>query len=650
MNVSLFQTPGGPRFLNFMLEFSQFVLLDRIHKMKRNLGDSCPVLAKPSDSGGAAVFRTMIRANIENVAKSEKDLEEFKTEAKEFVDQSTERCRELRSEISRVDTCYKEALSEAQEQRKKRNNPDVLETNDDLEKECDVLKADTESLKNQANSYMLKNRESLASMDSILGTSSGNILDMSNVSVHGDTVVGVLEKLTGPVSDLKIPEQSFYPCRETESSQSKIAMHCQVMAERQMQLRTNILPNLKENIAELREKANFGLPQSERAATVAAGVTSRFTLTTNKAPGIRKLSLLPRRRSDEPDSLKPSSEFKEDLDNNSLRMETEPTSSSSAADRIESEFQFEFQLPTEKDSLESRPSLDEQQGRRRLNSSILSSQQQHQRLSSIHNDNTGYREPPSVIFPPHNQQQQQHLSNMSTSSNPHLSRSSMGNNSKLSVFSPILSSSRMDSPGQQAPSFPSFSPPSGPNLEPISESPAPTTLPKKNLAEILPDLGDESNLGNSLDLYQSHHHERLGLGDDSFSSKPQLETTTKFRLDPTFLGDHSLTETTEPKKAVAENSNAVVFLETGCTDWMRKTNAPGNNVFKLSPSLLDRLEKDTAAARGGEGKENNHDQKVSNRLDDLINTLALNNSELGAGNDSLLLSTENTPLDLDINY
>ena len=179
VNVSLFLTPGGSRFLNFMLEFSQFILLEQITSLKRkqDTADLRPILTKPSDfhPTGVAVFKAMIQANVQEIAKHEQDLDKAKVEAKAFVEESSDRCRQLRAEIAKIDAKYEIALAKARsEQRDRNNNPeDNLEDNDDLEKECAELKSATEFLRKEANGYMVQNQASLSSMDSILGSASG---------------------------------------------------------------------------------------------------------------------------------------------------------------------------------------------------------------------------------------------------------------------------------------------------------------------------------------------------------------------------------------------------------------------------------------------------------------------------------------------
>ena len=411
------------------------------------------------------------------------------------------------------------------------------------------------------------------------------------------------------------------------------------MEERQTQLKMNLLPNLRKNILELKQAAEKNRQHFEREEeTVISNSSSRklanFKLSRD-FPASRKLSLMSRSRGSS-QTLEVEKEpvaIQEDLANNSLQMESAPPSS--AADfSIHSQKlslnEYQFELPAGKPtklSMEPRSSLPMFQG------ASASSKMNSSTMSQLSNT---YREPPSVIFPPHIANN--NISSISTSSNPpHTSsRNSMGNNSKLSVFSPILSSSRMDSPGHSNPSFPS-SPPVGAaasNLEPISESPTTTYYskdpPKRNLAtEILPTIGSES-----LDLYRSD-------GEDSFS-KPCLEVT-KFRLDPTLLGGDSPKFTVGFSKTVHGASAATAGSEM--TKRLTETTISEQNIFKLSPTILDRLEKDEQPK---EGKEN-ADQKVSNRLDDLINTLALNTSDIG-GDNSLLLPMEESHLDLDIDY
>lgn len=278
VNVSIFQTPGGnKKFVNFVQEFSRFVVLSQIKKLRDS--DDLPLLDGPSCGGMSsdqaalceAAYRSRAAANVATRSAVETAVEAAVREASEFVEENATEYRKLKAQSEELERSQSEALEAG--------GYSSLEV---LRSEAERLKAAVEEIEGDLRPHIESMASNLNAISSVISASAGDceqsvylapMRPSSSTSSAGDVVDQLVKESVAALSRAKMTPVDL-PVTNIAESGDKIAKHFKAMSERRALLKEESIPELRKQIRELSgqrvnhevETKCIGLPECGRSA------------------------------------------------------------------------------------------------------------------------------------------------------------------------------------------------------------------------------------------------------------------------------------------------------------------------------------------------------------------------------------------------
>jgi len=190
ITASLFQSPGGRKFINFISHFVRFVTKEIIRRSESQVW-------QPKDLKIEPVKNLMKGCMIENSQVTKNEFEEFRG----FAGKSQNLSSSLSLHFRQIKSDYKEAKSENEQLCKEISNIESLRRN------CEKLKCENQDLKLEFQAEKQDLQNSLNQIGKIGGQNAEKfILDLS--AYNDPSLKSVLEKLLGSTLDLKLSHQA----------------------------------------------------------------------------------------------------------------------------------------------------------------------------------------------------------------------------------------------------------------------------------------------------------------------------------------------------------------------------------------------------------------------------------------------------------
>lgn len=234
VNVSLLQTPGGPKFINFMQEFSLFVLKTQILRLKAKFGDHSPILKCSSTSQN--LIQLKIAYNVRTISTINDDLQNYEATLQKDVNQCVEEYRALRSEIQELES-------------------KIAEFDDpELEQKCQTFLEKSNELTTQTDSYMNQIKSDLKVVQDIIdeGDDGALKLDLTQIAREGDDLPDVFDKIWALAEDQKRRIQPIkFDLEPVQSQNERFYQEGQMLQGRKNQLENELLPKVKDQIRAL---------------------------------------------------------------------------------------------------------------------------------------------------------------------------------------------------------------------------------------------------------------------------------------------------------------------------------------------------------------------------------------------------------------
>ena len=190
ITASLFQSPGGRKFINFISHFVRFVTKEIIRRSESQVW-------QPKDLKIEPVKNLMKGCMIENSQVTKNEFEEFRG----FAGKSQNLSSSLSLHFRQIKSDFKEAKSENEQLCKKISNIESLRRN------CEKLKCENQDLKLEFQAEKQDLQNSLNQIGKIGGQNAEKfILDLS--AYNDPSLKSVLEKLLNSTLDLKLSHQA----------------------------------------------------------------------------------------------------------------------------------------------------------------------------------------------------------------------------------------------------------------------------------------------------------------------------------------------------------------------------------------------------------------------------------------------------------
>ena len=190
ITASLFQSPGGRKFINFISHFVRFVTKEIIRRSESQVW-------QPKDLKIEPVKNLMKGCMIENSQVTKNEFEEFRG----FAGKSQDLSSSLSLHFRQIKSDFKEAKSENEQLCKKISNIESLRRN------CEKLKCENQDLKLEFQAEKQDLQNSLNQIGKIGGQNAEKfILDLS--AYNDPSLKSVLEKLLNSTLDLKLSHQA----------------------------------------------------------------------------------------------------------------------------------------------------------------------------------------------------------------------------------------------------------------------------------------------------------------------------------------------------------------------------------------------------------------------------------------------------------
>ena len=242
ITASLFQSPGGRKFIHFISHFVRFVTKEIIRRSESQVWE-------PKDLKVEPVKNLLKGFLIQNSQQTKNEFQDFRIFA--------EKSQNLSSTLSQNFRQMKSDLKEA-----KSKNVKLTENIQKIEKlrtNCEKLKSENQTLKSDFTIEMEDLQYLLTQIEKIGGQKAEKFV--LNLSAYNDpSLKSVLEKLLNSTQDLKLSEQKLsFPNTEIETNFHK--------AEKQRIKLANLQTKLAQDLNDLKVK-NVEYEQSQDSAEV----------------------------------------------------------------------------------------------------------------------------------------------------------------------------------------------------------------------------------------------------------------------------------------------------------------------------------------------------------------------------------------------
>ncbi|TRY80495.1 hypothetical protein TCAL_08849 [Tigriopus californicus] len=231
VNVSLLQTPGGPKFINFMHQFSQFVLKTEILRVKAKLEDSSPLLKCSSTSQG--LIRRRIADNIKSISAIDADLRSYEASLQRDMTHCVDEYRTLKARTRELESQIGQFHD------------------DELEQKCQDFLEKSNELTAQTDSYMTRIQSDLKVVQDIIvkGNNARLKLDLGQVARKGDGIPEVFDRIFAAAEHSKHQIQPMSFDLETiQVRNHQIHQERRMFQGRKSQLEHELLPKIKDQI------------------------------------------------------------------------------------------------------------------------------------------------------------------------------------------------------------------------------------------------------------------------------------------------------------------------------------------------------------------------------------------------------------------
>ena len=283
---SLFQSPGGRKFINFITSFVRYVAKE---VLRQNSNDE-EILWEPSDlsfeSSKSAIKGLIIQ-----------DAENIKSEYDNFLP-FAEKCQTLSGILAPNFRNYKANLSEVQEITKTRSaeceklinepkNKNPLET---LKAKCEALKSESLELEENFQNEAGELKFWLKKIQSIKGETLK--LDVTHYGFeHDSSLKNIFEKLLNSAQDLKLdrePKQFNFPMEEissvfekAEKQRLKLTLMIETLSQNEVENKESI-KDLQQKVSEINWKETFALKELQVLMPPTPGIKIKTTSTLPK--------------------------------------------------------------------------------------------------------------------------------------------------------------------------------------------------------------------------------------------------------------------------------------------------------------------------------------------------------------------------------
>lgn len=248
INASLFQNPGGRKFLNFVTCLVRHATIQKLQ------GANIVVPKNLIDSNHLDVFKELFKENVGETHKQFKHLDETSDEVDKLVAQLAGDYRRLKSKLPKVEEAIQDEIEGG--------GSDVLKARDSLHDKCQDL---LESGQAKRKEFMQLFSDISKDLDTIEATSNGKqaTLDVNDLpldNLDGSAKLSsILEKLIAASLDIKFGSgQSVqFPLASLESASGQVARHRDKFLGQEHKLAHDEVPGTVKNVARLEDNLSL---------------------------------------------------------------------------------------------------------------------------------------------------------------------------------------------------------------------------------------------------------------------------------------------------------------------------------------------------------------------------------------------------------
>ena len=248
ITASLFQSPGGRKFINFISHFVRFVTKEVIRRSESQVW-------QPKDLKIEPVKNLMKGCMIENSQVTKNEFEEFRG----FADKSQNLSSSLSLHFRQIKSDYKMAKSENEQLSKNIKNVE------DLRRNCETIKCENQNLKLEFQAEKQELQNYLNQIGKIGGQNAEKfILDLN--TYNDPSLKSVLEKLLNSTLDLKLSHQLEpklnFPFQDIQTNLQKAEKQHSKLVNLQSKLNADLI-NAKLNNTAYDQKSLQSLDKEE---------------------------------------------------------------------------------------------------------------------------------------------------------------------------------------------------------------------------------------------------------------------------------------------------------------------------------------------------------------------------------------------------